>query len=141
MGAIFRSSHQSYSIKIGVLRNFTKFTGKYLYQRLCLCPRPPTLLKKSLWHRWFLVNFAKFLRTSFLKNTSQWELLDFSEKREKIVQNLTKSWKTVVIPWDNWAVCTKVVLCPIHNSYFSKCFYFINSGVFWSFRVCREGKS
>ena len=26
--------------------------------------RPATLLKKSLWHRYFPVNFAKFLRTS-----------------------------------------------------------------------------
>ena len=42
---------------------------------------------------------------------------------------------------NNWTVCTKVVPCPVRNSYFSKCFYFINSGVFWSFRVCREGKS
>ena len=32
--------------------------------------RPATLLKKRVWHRWFPVNFAKFLRTSFLQNTS-----------------------------------------------------------------------
>ena len=31
---------------------------------------PATLIKKSLWHRCFPVNFAKFLRTSFLQNTS-----------------------------------------------------------------------
>ena len=31
---------------------------------------PTTLLKKRLWHRWFPVNFAKFLRTSFLQNIS-----------------------------------------------------------------------
>ena len=31
---------------------------------------PATLLKKSLWHRCFRVNFAKFLRTPFLQNTS-----------------------------------------------------------------------
>ena len=29
--------------------------------------RPATLLKKRLWHRRFPVNFAKFLRTPFLK--------------------------------------------------------------------------
>ena len=29
-----------------------------------------TLLKKRLWRRCFPVNFAKFLRTPFLKNTS-----------------------------------------------------------------------
>ena len=32
--------------------------------------RPATLLKKRLWHRRFTVNFAKFLRTPFLQNTS-----------------------------------------------------------------------
>ena len=32
--------------------------------------RPVTLLKKRLWHRCFPVNFAKFLRTPFLLNTS-----------------------------------------------------------------------
>ena len=31
---------------------------------------PATLLKKRLWHGCFLVNFAKFLRTYFLCNTS-----------------------------------------------------------------------
>ena len=38
--------------------------------------RPATLLKKRLWRRCFPVNFAKFLRTPFLHNTSQWLLLD-----------------------------------------------------------------
>ena len=41
----------------------TKFTWK---QR----PRPATLLKKTLLHRCFSVNFAIFLRTPFLENTS-----------------------------------------------------------------------
>ena len=49
----------------GVLRNFTKFTGKPLCQS-----RPATLLKKRLWHRCFLGNFAKCLRTPFSQNTS-----------------------------------------------------------------------
>ena len=34
------------------------------------CARVSTLLKKKTWHRCFPVNFAKFLRTSFLQNTS-----------------------------------------------------------------------
>ena len=46
-----RSSHQTCSLKKCVLRNFTKFTGKHLCQ-------------------WIFVNFAKFLRTLFLQNTS-----------------------------------------------------------------------
>ena len=32
--------------------------------------RPTTLLKKRLWHKRFPVNFAKFLKTPFFKNTS-----------------------------------------------------------------------
>ena len=69
-----RSSHQRCSMKKGVLRNFTKFTGKHLCQSLLFNKvaglRPATLLKKRLWHRCFPMNFAKFLRTPFLQNTS-----------------------------------------------------------------------
>ena len=58
----------------GVLRNFTKFTGKHLYQSLFFNKvavlRPATLLKKRLWHRCFPVNFVKFLRSPFLQKTS-----------------------------------------------------------------------
>ena len=32
--------------------------------------QPATLLKNRLWHRCFPTNFAKFLRTPFLQNTS-----------------------------------------------------------------------
>ena len=32
--------------------------------------RPATLLKKRPWHRCFLENFVKFIRTTFLQNTS-----------------------------------------------------------------------
>ena len=66
-----RSSHQRCSIKKGVLRSFTKFTGKCLYQSLFFNKvaglRPATLLRKKLWHRCFPVNFANFLRTPFFR--------------------------------------------------------------------------
>ena len=56
------------------LRNFTKFTGKQLCQSLFFNKvaglRPATLLKKRFWHRFFPVNFVKFLRTPFFQNTS-----------------------------------------------------------------------
>ena len=57
-----RSSHQRCSVRKGVLRNFAKFTGKHLRERLSL--------KKSVWRRCFTVNFTKFLRTPFSQNTS-----------------------------------------------------------------------
>ena len=64
---IFRSSHQRCSIIKGVLRNFAKFTGKYLCQNLFFVS---TLLKKRLWHRYFPVNIKKFLRLPLLQNNS-----------------------------------------------------------------------
>ena len=65
-----RSSPPKMSCKKGVLKSFAKFTGKHLYQSLFFNKvvglRFATLLKKRFWHRCFLVNFAKFLRTPFL---------------------------------------------------------------------------
>ena len=40
--------------------------------------RPATLLKKRLWHRWFPVNFGKFLRTPFFTEHPRWLFLCFS---------------------------------------------------------------
>ena len=81
-----RSSHQRCFVRKGVLRNFAKFTGRHLCQSFFLRLeglfskvaglRPATLLKKRLWHRCFRENFAKFLRTPFLQNTSGRLLLE-----------------------------------------------------------------
>ena len=60
---VFRSSHRRCSVRKGVLRNFTKFTGKHLYQSLFFN------IVAGLRHRCFPVIFAKFLRTPFLQNT------------------------------------------------------------------------
>ena len=69
-----RTSHQRCSMKKSVLRIFAKFTGKHLCQSLFFNKvaglRPAIFLKKRLWHRCFPVNFAKFLRTPFLQNSS-----------------------------------------------------------------------
>ena len=78
---LFRSSHRKCSVKKSVLRNFTKFTGKHLCQRLFFNKvaglRPANLLKKSLWRRCFLLNFAKFLRKPLSQNTFGRMLLTF----------------------------------------------------------------
>ena len=74
----FRSSHQRYFVRKGLLKNFAKFTGKHLCQSLFLImfqAPPETLLKKRLWHRCFPVNFAKFLKASFLTEHLWWLLL------------------------------------------------------------------
>ena len=72
--ALFRGSHRKCSARKAVLRNFAKFTGKHLCQSLIFNKaaglRLATVLKKRLWHRCFPLNFAKFLRTPVLQNTS-----------------------------------------------------------------------
>ena len=82
---IFRSSRPEMFCKKVFLRNFAKFTGKHLGQSLFfnkVAGRPATLLKKRLWPRCFPVNFAKFLRKTFLQNTSGRLLLNVRQKYE-----------------------------------------------------------
>ena len=55
----------------GVLRNFSKFTGKHLCQSLFFnkgAGWPATLLKKRLWHRYFPVNLKIFKSTFFIEH-------------------------------------------------------------------------
>ena len=61
---LYRSSRPEVFCKRGVLRKFAKFTGKQLWQRLLF--RPATLLKKSLCHKCFPMNWVYLL----LQNTS-----------------------------------------------------------------------
>ena len=53
-----------------------------------------TLLKKRPWHKRLPVNFAKFLRASFLQNTSAWLLLSIATLlvQELPLQSLNCSW-------------------------------------------------
>ena len=66
VGAPIEAVVQRCSVKKGVLKNFTKFTGKHL----CRASGLQLYFKKRLWHRCFPANFVKFLRTLFLQNTS-----------------------------------------------------------------------
>ena len=76
---IYRSSRPEVFCKKGVLRNFTKFTGKRLCQNLFFSKatglKPATLLKKRPWHWCFPVNFTKFLRKPFYLEHLWWLLL------------------------------------------------------------------
>ena len=71
---ICRSSHWRCSLRKGVLRSLLKVTGKHLCKSLLFNKvaglRPATLLKNKIWHRYFPINFAKFLRARFLRSTS-----------------------------------------------------------------------
>ena len=74
-----KSSRSEMFCKKGVLRNFTKLTGKQLFQSLIFNKvaglRRATLLKKWLWHRCLPMNFVKFPRTPFYIEYLWWLLL------------------------------------------------------------------
>ena len=57
-----RSSHQRYSLKKAVLRNFAK-----IFTRVWGL-RPATLLKKRLWHRCFPVSFYEISNNTFTEH-------------------------------------------------------------------------
>ena len=66
-------SYRRCLVKISVLKNFTKFTGKHLCRSLFFNK------VAGIRHRCFPVNFAKFVRTPFLQNTSGLLLLNKKE--------------------------------------------------------------
>ena len=89
---LYKSSRPEVFFKKGVLKNFTKFTGKHLCQSLFfnkVAGRPATLLKKRLWHRCFPVNFVKFLRTPISIEHLWWLLLPLP-----LQMQLSKTQKT-----------------------------------------------
>ena len=81
-----RSNHSQTFFKIGVLKNLAIFTEKHLCY---LCPSGLLFIKKRLQHSRFLVNFAKFLRTAFLKNTSTGYFYFDSLREERVPYNPT----------------------------------------------------
>ena len=90
---LYRSTHPEVFCKKAVDRNFAKFTGKYLCQSFFFNKvaslRPATLLKKSLWHKCFPVNFAKFLRTSFVTEHLRWLLLSIKSNETRFLVSYT----------------------------------------------------
>ena len=78
---MFRGSHRRCSVTKGVLRNFSKFTGKHLRQILSFNKvagllfnkvvglRPATLLKDRPWHRCFAVNFCEISNNTICYRT------------------------------------------------------------------------
>ena len=68
----FRISCTGVFCKRSVLWNFEKSTGKHLCRSLFY--NKVACLKNRLRHRYFLVNFAKFLTTLFLTEHLRWQL-------------------------------------------------------------------
>ena len=64
-------------VKIGVLKDFAKFTGKYL----CQSPFFNKVERKKRGHRCFCVNFTNFLITTFFIEHLWWLLLETCTRR------------------------------------------------------------
>ena len=88
---VSRSSHRSFSVRKVLLEISQNSPEKTCVRASFL--RPATLLGKRLWYRYFLVNFARFLRTPFPQNTSRRLLLSFYKK---ILTNLMSVRQTKV---------------------------------------------
>ena len=66
--AVYRSSHQRCSVRKGVHRNFTKFTGKHLCQSL-LFNKACNFIKKETLAQVFSCEFCEIFKNTFLHRT------------------------------------------------------------------------
>ena len=118
-----RSSHRRYSVKKGVLKIFA-----ILQENTCVevsfevsfveVLKACNFIKKRLQHRNFPVKFAKFLRTSILKNIScgcfclrqflmpEKRLIKLSKPRR--TQNVVKYWRWSFLRQSFWKYLFKV---------------------------------
>ena len=111
--------HRSIRQEVSYKKCSYKFTGKQLCQSLFFNKvaslRPKTFLKKRLWHWCFPVNFAKYLRTYFLQNTSEWLLLNTTNTTDShrfvtvIKINDGNNWKHIFVTWrKDWRFADRV---------------------------------
>ena len=123
-----RSSRPDVFCKTSVLKNLSKFIAKNLRQSFFFNKvadlRSATLLKKRFWYRCLPVNFAKFLRTPFLKEHLRWLLLDgeFPDywKKANVVlahekENLVKNYRLISILPISGKVFERVIFKHLFN--------------------------
>ena len=121
--------------RIGVLKNFAMFTGKYLcwslffnkYAGLKAC----NFFKKILQHKFFSVKFAKFLRTPFFKEHVQWLLLEISH--ELFLYCIWEQWWChFVVRMDPPTLLSFYCMCFVSFYFFLFfLFFFADSTAFW----------
>ena len=85
----------------------------------------PKAVKKRLWYRCFPVNFAKFLRTSFLQNTSGRLLRILAFQKQPLEVSMKKAWKFLKIHRK-----TPLVWETFKNTFFTEHLWMTGSGFF-----------
>ena len=90
----FRSSRLEVFCKKSVLRNYEKTHRKApvpgLFFNIIGDLRPAILLKKTIWHKCFPVNSAKFLRKPFHTEHLRWLLLWYYQRKLNVHQSLSQ---------------------------------------------------
>ena len=91
-----------------MLQNSQKSTCARVSFLIKLQHQTCNFIKKRVRHRCFPVNFAKFLRTSFLQNTSVWLLLALGVKKVKRAIFILKIYQVrleqvnLLVYWPYW---------------------------------------
>ena len=114
-----RSSHQRTSMFLEILQNSQENTCARVSFLIKLQAVPATLLKKRFWHGCFPVNFAKFLRTHFLQNTSGRLLLEYVRLHLHIQINNYNRYLKFFMLFLNWHM--DILICWILCNYIT-CF-------------------
>ena len=99
-----RSSHPELFCPKGILKKFTKFTGKHLCQNIFLnkiAGRPATLLNTILRHRCFPVNFGKLLRTLYYRTP----LVAASSYQRTVILAIVATFKRYSFFLSNQKIC------------------------------------
>ena len=84
------------------MQNLQENTRGSLFLNKVTGLRPGILFKKGLWHRCFSVNFAKFLRTPFLK---------------KHLWRVPLDWLKTLNPWTLFTSITEIKLITLKEKY------------------------
>ena len=115
----YRSSYQSCPTKKGVLRNFTKFTGKHMCQSLfnkVAGFMPSTLLKKETLAQVFSSEFCKISKNTFFTEHPWTNASIFNKIRDRIS---LRQWSELSINTREriWIFLHFIYLLHIFNPY------------------------
>ena len=107
------SSYSQMVFKLGVLKNFAKFTGKHTCWSLFLIKLAFNFIKKRLQHRCFPVKFADFFRTAFFIEHLRWLLL-ISLSARKLLQYIVTHFAVFYQPVKRYQVFS--IFKHVHES-------------------------
>ena len=129
-----RSSRLEMFLKIGVLKNFAIFTGKYLCWSLFLINiqtwRPATLLKRDANIAVFLWNLRSFYEHSFSQNTSSGCFSEYL-MNSLFIAFENDEWCHFEVRSGSLALASFYCVCFVSFYFFLFFCFFVDSTTFW----------